>query len=59
MVFLLGTADGVEVCKFCLYYAVDCHPHLPSLSPSLSPSDEPSQLPSSAPSLTQSIVDAK
>ncbi len=33
--------DDCEVCKFCLYYVVDCHSHSPSSKPSSEPSSVP------------------
>ena len=36
--------DDCEVCKFCLYYVLECNLHNPSPSPSVSPSEEPLQL---------------
>ena len=42
--------DDCEVCKFCLYYVVDCHSH----SPSGSPTSIPSNMLSLEPSLSQS-----
>ena len=46
--------DDCEVCKFCLYYVVDCHSHVPSMSPSAIPSLTPSLNLSVSPSLVPS-----
>jgi hypothetical protein len=43
--------DDCEVCKFCLYYVVDCHSHAPSSTPSSKPSKLLSALPSLSPSI--------
>ncbi len=55
--------DDCEVCKFCLYYVVDCYSHSPSDSPSSRPSKEfslepslsPSEIPSTLPTLISSL----
>lgn len=59
--------DGCDICKFCLYYVVDCHSHAPSELPSGIPSTEvsnssPSQLshdPSQSPSEYPSFIPPK
>ena len=42
--------DDCEVCKFCLYYVVDCNSHSPSMTPSVAPSQLSSIMPSMLPS---------
>ena len=42
--------DDCDVCKFCLYYVVECHSHEPSVVPSIAPSDQPSIQLTSSPS---------
>ncbi len=46
--------DDCDVCKYCLYYVVDCHSHSPSSSPSSDPSKLESAIPSAYPSETPS-----